>query len=189
MRRNKKVLKAAAWAMAFTMVVTGAEIPVSVTAARKPKLNRKKATLRVGKTIRLRVKNAGKKKVKWSSSKKKIATVNKKGIVKAQNPGKTVIKAKVGGKVLKCRVTVRNPIDSMPSADVSSAVPVTPLPTSRVAATGTPKTSAKVIRERPFLQPAAPMCSRPLPQALIRHPVQMCSRPLPQMLIRHPVQM
>ena len=144
MRRNKKVLKAAAWAMAFTMVVTGAEIPVSVTAARKPKLNRKKATLRVGKTIRLRVKNAGKKKVKWSSSKKKIATVNKKGIVKAQNPGKTVIKAKVGGKVLKCRVTVRNPIDSMPSADVSSAVPVTPLPTSCVAATGTPKTSAKV---------------------------------------------
>ncbi len=144
MRRNKKVLKAAAWAMAFTMVVTGAEIPVSVTAARKPKLNRKKATLRVGKTIRLRVKNAGKKKVKWSSSKKKIATVNKKGIVRAQNPGKTVIKAKVGGKVLKCRVTVRNPIDSMPSADVSSAVPVTPLPTSRVAATGTPKTSAKV---------------------------------------------
>ena len=144
MRRNKKVLKAAAWAMAFTMVVTGVEIPVSVTAARKPKLNRKKATLRVGKTIRLRVKNAGKKKVKWSSSKKKIATVNKKGIVKAQNPGKTVIKAKVGGKVLKCRVTVRNPIDSMPSADVSSAVPVTPLPTSRVAATGTPKTSAKV---------------------------------------------
>ena len=144
MRRNKKVLKAAAWAMAFTMVVTGAEIPVSVTAARKPKLNRKKATLRVGKTTRLRVKNAGKKKVKWSSSKKKIATVNKKGIVKAQNPGKTVIKAKVGGKVLKCRVTVRNPIDSMPSADVSSAVPVTPLPTSRVAATGTPKTSAKV---------------------------------------------
>ena len=144
MRRNKKVLKAAAWAMAFTMVVTGAEIPVSVTAARKPKLNRKKATLRVGKTIRLRVKNAGKKKVKWSSSKKKIATVNKKGIVKAQNPGKTVIKAKVGGKVLKCRVTVRNPIDSMPSADVSSAIPVTPLPTSRVAATGTPKTSAKV---------------------------------------------
>ena len=144
MRRNKKVLKAAAWAMAFTMVVTGAEIPVSVTAARKPKLNRKKATLRVGKTTRLRVKNAGKKKVKWSSSKKKIATVNKKGIVKAQNPGKTVIKAKVGGKVLKCRVTVRNPIDSMPSADVSSAVPVTPLPTSQVAATGTPKTSAKV---------------------------------------------
>ena len=144
MRRNKKVLKAAAWAMAFTMVVTGVEIPVSVTAARKPKLNRKKATLRVGKTIRLRVKNAGKKKVKWSSSKKKIATVNKKGIVKAQNPGKTVIKAKVGGKVLKCRVTVTNPIDSMPSADVSSAVPVTPLPTSRVAATGTPKTSAKV---------------------------------------------
>ena len=144
MRRNKKVLKAAAWAMAFTMVVTSAEIPVSVTAARKPKLNRKKATLRVGKTIRLRVKNAGKKKVKWSSSKKKIATVNKKGKVKAQNPGKTVIKAKVGGKVLKCRVTVRNPIDSMPSADVSSAIPVTPLPTSRVAATGTPKTSARV---------------------------------------------
>lgn len=72
MRRNKKVLKAAAWAMAFTMVVTGVEIPVSVTAARKPKLNRKKATLRVGKTIRLRVKNAGKRRSNGPAARKKL---------------------------------------------------------------------------------------------------------------------
>lgn len=144
MRRNKKVLKAAAWAMTFAMVVTGTGMPVSVTAAKKPKLNRKKATVRVGKTLKLRVKNAGKKKVKWSSSKKKIATVNKKGKVKGKKPGKTVIKAKVGGRLLKCSVTVRAAADTQPSADTSIVIPVTPAPTGNAPATLTPKTSGTV---------------------------------------------
>ena len=144
MRRNKKVLKAAAWAMTFAMVVTGTGLPVSVTAAKKPKLNRKKATVRVGKTLKLRVKNAGKKKVKWSSSKKKIATVNKKGKVKGKKPGKTVIKAKVGGRLLKCSVTVRAAADTQPSADTSIVIPVTPAPTGNTPATLTPKTSGTV---------------------------------------------
>lgn len=48
----------------------------------KLKLNKKKITLYVGQTARLKVKGT-KKKVKWKSSKKKIASVSKKGKVKA----------------------------------------------------------------------------------------------------------
>lgn len=49
-----------------------------------------------------------KKKVKWSSSKKKVATVSAKGKVKAKKKGKTTIIAKVGKKKYKCKITVKN---------------------------------------------------------------------------------
>lgn len=77
-----------------------------VSAASKTKLNKKSATIYVGKTVTLKVKN-NKKKVKWISSNKKIATVSKKGKVKGKKAGKVTITAKVGGKKYKCRVTVK----------------------------------------------------------------------------------
>ena len=46
-------------------------------------------------------------KVVWKSSKKKVATVSKKGKVKAKKPGKTTITAKVGKKKYKCKVVVK----------------------------------------------------------------------------------
>lgn len=46
------------------------------------------------------------KKVKWSSSNKKVATVNQKGKVTAKKKGKCTITAKVKGKKYKCKVTV-----------------------------------------------------------------------------------
>lgn len=72
----------------------------------KMKLNKTKYTLRVGKTLKLKVKGT-KKKAKWSSSKKKVATVSKKGVVKAKNAGKATITAKVGKKKLQCKITVK----------------------------------------------------------------------------------
>ncbi|WP_302669389.1 Ig-like domain-containing protein [Eubacterium sp. AF15-50] len=77
-----------------------------VSAASKAKLNKKSATIYVGKTVTLKVKN-NKKKVKWISSNKKIATVSKRGKVKGKKAGKVTITAKVGGKKYKCRVTVK----------------------------------------------------------------------------------
>lgn len=47
-----------------------------------------------------------KQKVKWKSSKKKIATVSKKGLVRAKKIGITKIVAKVGKKKLVCHVRV-----------------------------------------------------------------------------------
>ncbi|MCH5267445.1 MAG: Ig-like domain-containing protein [Lachnospiraceae bacterium] len=95
--------------LAFSLVMSLSVSNVSVqakTTKKKIKLNKTKATLYVGETTKLKVKNT-KKKVKWSSSKKKVATVDKKGKVKAKKAGKTTITAKVGKKKLKCKVTVK----------------------------------------------------------------------------------
>lgn len=78
---------------------------VSTQAAAKVKLNRKKATITVGKSVTLKVKNA-KKKVKWSTSNKKVAVVNKKGKVTGKKAGKATITAKVGRQKYKCKVIV-----------------------------------------------------------------------------------
>ena len=81
-------------------------IPVQVDAASKPKLSKTKVSITVGSTIKLRVKGTSAK-VKWSSNKKSVATVSKKGLVKAKTAGKAIIKAKIGKKTLKCTVTVK----------------------------------------------------------------------------------
>lgn len=75
-------------------------------AKKKIILNKKKAVIYVGGQLRLKVKGT-KKKVKWSSKEKKIATVSKKGVVKGKRAGKTKITAKVKGKKLVCRLTVK----------------------------------------------------------------------------------
>lgn len=48
----------------------------------------------------------GWKRAKWSSSKKTVARINSKGVVKAVSPGKAVITASVFKKKYKCTVTV-----------------------------------------------------------------------------------
>ncbi|WP_347993546.1 Ig-like domain-containing protein, partial [uncultured Eubacterium sp.] len=80
----------------------------NVNAKSTTRLSSKKIVLQVGKTKKLKVKNkpAGVK-VVWKSSKKKVATVSKKGKVKAKKPGKTTITAKVGKKKYKCKVIVK----------------------------------------------------------------------------------
>jgi hypothetical protein len=82
-------------------------------------LNKKKVTLTVGKTVKLRVKGVSAKKVTWSSSKNKIAAVSKKGVVKAQKAGKAKITAKVNGKKYQCSVTVKAKSSSGKSSKVN----------------------------------------------------------------------
>ena len=78
----------------------------AVSDAAAMKLNKKRLTLKVGKSYKLKVKKLNGKKVKWKSSKKKVAKVNKKGKVTAKKKGKAVIRAIIGKKKLKCKVTV-----------------------------------------------------------------------------------
>lgn len=47
--------------------------------------------------------------VKWSSSNKKVATVNGKGVVKGRKSGTCKVVARFGGKKYACKVTVVNP--------------------------------------------------------------------------------
>jgi len=77
------------------------------TAAKKPKLNKTKVTITVDSQVKLKVKNT-KKKYKWYSKNKKIATVSSKGVVTAKKKGSTKIIAKKGKTKLVCNVTVKN---------------------------------------------------------------------------------
>lgn len=79
-------------------------------AAVKGKLNQKTATMAIGKSVQLKVKNKGKAQVRWSSSQKKVARVSSTGRVTGRSKGKATITAKVTNKgkskKLKCKVTV-----------------------------------------------------------------------------------
>ena len=134
-------------ALAFSMVVT-----CTVQAKVKtPSLNKKKVTIAAGKKYRLKVKNKGTKKVKWSSSNKKVATV-KNGLITAKKVGTAKIRAKVAKKTLTCTVVVKkkgatttqssNTNNSNASNSKPSAKP-TATPKPGVKPTATPKPDKK----------------------------------------------
>ncbi len=86
------------------------------------KLNYTEYTLKKGKKLKLKAtispKKAKKSKIVWKSSKKKIATVTQKGVVKAKKNGKVTIKATVKGTKKKavCKITVGTPVQSVTAA-------------------------------------------------------------------------
>lgn len=69
------------------------------------KISTKSKTLYVGYGCKLNI-TGTKKKVTWSSTNSKVATVTQSGYVTAKNKGTTTIIAKVNGKTYKCKVTV-----------------------------------------------------------------------------------
>ena len=104
--KKRKVGKMLAWVLSISMLAGSVTAPIGASAAKKVKLSAKKITLTVGKSKKLTLKNA-RKKVKWSSSNKKVATVNKKGKVKALKKGTAKITAKHAGKKYVCKVIVK----------------------------------------------------------------------------------
>lgn len=99
-------MKSKKWFLMITLLIAVIIFP-TVTNAAKVKINKKKASVYVGETVQLKVTGTSKK-PKWSSSNKKVATVNKKGRVRGKKVGKATIKAKIGGKQYKCKITVKN---------------------------------------------------------------------------------
>lgn len=87
------------------------KIKVKELKAKKISLNKKKATLHAGETLKLKTKLKPKgstAKIKWKSSKKKVASVSKSGTVTARKKGKAVIMAQLpNGKKAKCKITVK----------------------------------------------------------------------------------
>ena len=105
-----KVKKAIAYVLAGVMMfeVAGLTASEQAQASVKGKLNVKSVTLATGKSVTLKVKNKGKAKVRWSSSKKKIASVSSRGKVKAKKKGKATIKVIMkSGASAKCKVVVK----------------------------------------------------------------------------------
>lgn len=130
------------FALTLSMLVSPEQ---SAAKKAKLKLNKKKATLYVGKSVQLKVKGT-KKKAKWKSSNKKVAAVSSKGKVSAKKKGTARITAKIGKKKLVCRVTVKNKKKPVPvhTGSVNTA-PSQPQTSSDpgVGASAQPQTSLK----------------------------------------------
>ena len=97
----KQIIKKSIVFITAAAIMLTLAMPMSAEAASKkaPKLNKTKTTL----TITKKKTNAAGRKVKWTSSNKKVATVSKKG------KGVAMITAKVkGSKTLRCKVTVKD---------------------------------------------------------------------------------
>lgn len=107
--KKKEVVKGIC--LAFLGVTFAA---LTVQAAGKIKLNKTSLNLTVGKTMNLKVKGT-KSKAKWSSSNKKVATVNNNGKVTAKKAGNCKIMAKVENKKYICKVKVVNETSNNPS--------------------------------------------------------------------------
>lgn len=91
-----------------------------------PSINKKSLTLYRGGAFRLTVKYPTSK-VKWTSSNKKVATVNSKGTVVAKKNGKATITAQMRGRKLRCSVVVKsapaphsNPVVNTPSNPIAN---------------------------------------------------------------------
>ena len=118
MRGIKKIIAVVcAAAMTVGMITFN---PIDVDAAKAPKLNKKKVSVNVGGTYKIKLKNGAKKaKVTWKSSKKKVVRITKKSNkgkkayakFKALKKGKAKVSAiyKLGKikKKLVCNVTVK----------------------------------------------------------------------------------
>lgn len=89
--------------MLFLLFTFGSQLEARVV----PKIDCKKITLIQGKKKRLKVSGISAKKVRWVSKNNSIATVSRKGIVRAKKKGNTVIIAKAGKKKLRCKVNVQ----------------------------------------------------------------------------------
>lgn len=74
--------------------------------AKKIRLSKSSATLKEGKTLQLKLRNASSK-VTWSSSKRSVATVNSKGKVTARKKGTATITARTGSRTFSCKIKVK----------------------------------------------------------------------------------
>ena len=157
--------------MAYILVVCFCAANLIPTAAsfagsKKVALSKKTVTLSVKGTYTIRLKGAKSKKVKWSSSNKKIAIV-KKGVIKAKKKGTCTIWARYLGKKYGCSVRVR---DQKRSTTTPAPSPtVAPTPTLTPALTGTPTltpsltdtpTSTPTLTVTPT--PTSPIVSEPI---------------------------
>lgn len=66
-----------------------------------------KATVKVGKTVKIKATATPATKITYKTSNKKIATVNAKGVVTGKKAGKATISVKANGKTVKVKVTVK----------------------------------------------------------------------------------
>ena len=143
------------------------KVKVTVVAApKKVKLNKKKATLEVGKTLKLKAtltKNTASQ-LKWKSSNKKVAKVSSKGKVTAVSAGKAKITVKTfNGKKATCTITVKEAAVAPTPEPTAEPTPVpTAEPTPEPTAEPTPVPTAEPTPE-PTAEPTPVPTPEPTP--------------------------
>lgn len=103
MKINKRILSI----ITILLLIVCMAVPASAAG----KISKKKATLKVGQSLQLKI-TGTKGKVKWTSSKKSVATVSSRGLVKAKKKGSATITAKIGKKKYICKITVKKSSNS-----------------------------------------------------------------------------
>ena len=84
--------------MSGALILSGTGIKADAKAKSSVSLNKTKISLKRGKKYTLKIKKRGVKKIRsirYTTSKKKVATVSKKGVIRAKASGRAVIKVKV----------------------------------------------------------------------------------------------
>lgn len=127
----KNIIKKSIVFITAVAIMLTLAMPMSAEAASKkaPKLNKTKVTLTITKkktkpAVQLKVKNAAGRKVKWTSSNKKVATVSKKGKIVAKKKGVAMITVKVkGSKTLRCKVTVKDNRKAVTKKPITNPAP------------------------------------------------------------------
>lgn len=146
MRKNYRSI---ACLLTAALVLTA--VPFHADALSKPKLNKKKLIMKIGQKKKLIVKNkkaAQVKNVRFTVKKKKIARVNKKGVVTALKKGSTKLICKVTLKnkrtyKLRCRITVKakTSADTSTVPEASAVIVVSKAPADTAKPDNTPAAS------------------------------------------------
>ena len=112
MMKYRMITKVLASALSIMIIVLAVPHTATAASGEKPRLNYSKRTLCVKKTynlsrsFKLKVKGSNGK-ATFTTSNKKVAVVTKSGKVIAKKPGKAIVTVQIGGRKLKCRVTVK----------------------------------------------------------------------------------
>ena len=136
---------------------------VGISSAATIKINKKKLSLYVGQTYKLKLKKGETRintKIKWISTNKKIVTVNSKGKVKAVGKGRAVVRAKFGKRKFSCIVIVKKKtipqLSNVPQVTAVNIPQRTPMITSQTQVGSTPSNGT---------QPTAGNMAQDTPQA------------------------
>ena len=143
----KKAVVVCLLIFAVSIVSIGSYLNTSAKRTKKIRLSKNKITMRVGKRAKLKISPKTKRKIKWTSSNKKIASVSK-GIIKAKKAGKTRIIARIGKRKLKCIVTVKKKNSVVetpaPTEPTYSTLPPTETPSPTIPPTAIPPTATPI---------------------------------------------
>ncbi len=116
----KNIIKKSITTLSIVIMALTLAMPVTAQAA-TPRLNKTKITVNVKKSYQLKV-TGTKKKAKWTTSNKKVATVSKNGKVTAKKKGSATITAKINKKTYKCKVTVTEPAPKLNKSKVTLTI-------------------------------------------------------------------